>query len=176
MINPILAVIKSNPSFFTYRVSWRSTFFKAILPAQRLGLGHQSFSFQISEDHCHLLLSDLSDILLVNFKKTFGNIRTVFYQKHAMGTIHEEMQKEYQFCNFQRWKKEEERKNKSLTWRRSSVCSVTRVQLFATPWTGAHQAPLPMGFSREEYWSGLSLPPLGIFLTQVLRARLGELL
>ena len=31
-------------------------------------------------------------------------------------------------------------------------------QLFVTPWTVAHQAPLPMGFSRQEYWSGLPLP------------------
>ena len=29
------------------------------------------------------------------------------------------------------------------------------------PWTAAHQAPLPMGFSRQEYWSGMPLPPLG---------------
>ena len=33
--------------------------------------------------------------------------------------------------------------------------SLSRVQLFATPWTVAHQAPLSMGFSRQEYWSGL---------------------
>ena len=33
-----------------------------------------------------------------------------------------------------------------------------RVQLFATPWTVACQAPLSMGFSRQEYWSGLSFP------------------
>ena len=31
----------------------------------------------------------------------------------------------------------------------------SRVQLFATLWTVAHQAPLPKGFSRPEYWSGL---------------------
>ena len=31
----------------------------------------------------------------------------------------------------------------------------------ATPWTAAHQAPLSMGFSRQEYWSGLPFPPLG---------------
>ena len=30
-----------------------------------------------------------------------------------------------------------------------------RVQLFGTPWTVAHQAPPSMGFSRQEYWSGL---------------------
>ena len=31
----------------------------------------------------------------------------------------------------------------------------SRVRLFAAPWTVAHQAPLSMGFSRQEYWSGL---------------------
>ena len=35
------------------------------------------------------------------------------------------------------------------------------VQLFVTPWTITHQAPLSMGFSRQEYWSGLPCPPLG---------------
>ena len=32
---------------------------------------------------------------------------------------------------------------------------------FATPWTVAHQAPLSMGFSRQEYWSGLPFPSPG---------------
>ena len=36
--------------------------------------------------------------------------------------------------------------------------SLSSVQLLATPWTVAHQAPLSVGFSREEYWSGLSFP------------------
>ena len=31
-------------------------------------------------------------------------------------------------------------------------------QLFVTPWTVAYQAPLSMGFSRQEYWSGLPFP------------------
>ena len=35
---------------------------------------------------------------------------------------------------------------------------LSRVQLFATPWTVAYQAPPSMGFSRQEYWSGLPLP------------------
>ena len=38
------------------------------------------------------------------------------------------------------------------------------VQLFATLWTVAHQAPLSMGFSRQEYWSGLPCPPPGDLL------------
>ena len=33
--------------------------------------------------------------------------------------------------------------------------------LFATPWTVARQAPLSLGFSRQEYWSGLPFPPPG---------------
>ena len=37
----------------------------------------------------------------------------------------------------------------------------SRVRLFVTPWTVAHQAPLSMGFSRQEHWSGLLYPPLG---------------
>ena len=38
---------------------------------------------------------------------------------------------------------------------------LSRVRLFATPWTAAHQAPLSMGFSRQEYWSGLPFPSPG---------------
>ena len=37
------------------------------------------------------------------------------------------------------------------------------IRLFATLWTVACQAPLPMGFSRQEYWSGLPCPPSGYF-------------
>ena len=40
--------------------------------------------------------------------------------------------------------------------------SLSHVQLFATPWTVALQAPLSMGFSRQEYWSGLPLLPPGV--------------
>ena len=39
--------------------------------------------------------------------------------------------------------------------------SLSRVRLFATPWTVAHQALLSMGFSRQEYWSGLPFPSPG---------------
>ena len=39
----------------------------------------------------------------------------------------------------------------TLSW----LCSCCHVQLFATPWTVAHQAPLFIGFSRQEYWNGL---------------------
>ena len=36
--------------------------------------------------------------------------------------------------------------------------SLSRVRLLATPWTAAHQAPPSMGFSRQDYWSGVPLP------------------
>ena len=38
------------------------------------------------------------------------------------------------------------------------VKSLSRVQLFATPWTVTYQAPLSIVFSRQEYWSGLPFP------------------
>ena len=40
----------------------------------------------------------------------------------------------------------------------SSVQSLSHVRLLVTPWTAAHQAPPPMEFSRQEYWSGVPLP------------------
>ena len=46
--------------------------------------------------------------------------------------------------------------------------SLSRVRLFVTPWTIVLQAPLPMGFSKQEYWSGLYFLLQGVFLTQGL--------
>ena len=40
----------------------------------------------------------------------------------------------------------------------SEVKLLSRVQLFATPWTVAYRVPPSMGFSRQEYWSGLPFP------------------
>ena len=42
-----------------------------------------------------------------------------------------------------------------------SVCALSHVRLFTTPWTAAHQVPLSMGFSRQEYGSGFPLPSPG---------------
>ena len=62
----------------------------------------------------------------------------------------------------------------SNAWKRNvKVKSLSRVQLLATPWTAAHQAPPSMGFSRQEYWSGVSLPLIkpknGLPLTNILK-------
>ena len=47
----------------------------------------------------------------------------------------------------------------SNAWKwKVKVKSLSHVRLLATPWTAANQAPPPMGFSRQEYWSGVPLP------------------
>ena len=51
--------------------------------------------------------------------------------------------------------------NQLLPLTKVKVKSLSRVRLFATPWTVAHQAPPSMGFSRQEYWSGLPFPSPG---------------
>ena len=50
------------------------------------------------------------------------------------------------FCNAWKWK--------------VKVNLLSLAELLATPWTAAYQAPLSMGFSRQEYWSGVPLPSL----------------
>ena len=57
----------------------------------------------------------------------------------------------------------EEKKNRLCYYEMSirKVKSLSCIQLFATPWTVACQAPLSVGFSRQEYWSGLPFPSPG---------------
>ena len=54
------------------------------------------------------------------------------------------------------------RKEKAVCYIKVQACMLSHfscIQLFATPWTVALQAPLPTGFSRQEHWSGLSCSP-----------------
>ena len=51
------------------------------------------------------------------------------------------------------------------------VKSLSRVRLFATSWTAAHQVPPSMGFSRQEYWSGLPFPSPGYLPNQGIEPR-----
>ena len=52
----------------------------------------------------------------------------------------------------------------SNAWKwKVKVKSLSHVWLLATPWTAAYQAPLSMGFSRQEYWSGVPLPSLVVY-------------
>ena len=52
------------------------------------------------------------------------------------------------------------------------VCMCSVMSDSVTPWTVACQAPQSLELSRQEYWSGLPFPPLGIFLTQGLNPHL----
>ena len=53
-----------------------------------------------------------------------------------------------------------------------SLSLVTKLcPTLATPWTVAHQAPLSMGFSRQEYWSGLPFPSPGDLLDPGIKPR-----
>ena len=48
----------------------------------------------------------------------------------------------------------------SNAWKgKVKVKLLSRVRLFSTPWTSAYQAPPSMGFSRQEYWSEVPVPP-----------------
>ena len=54
----------------------------------------------------------------------------------------------------------------SNAWKwKVKVESLSHVWLFTTPWTAAYQAPPSMGFSRQEYWSGVPLPSPNIYTT-----------
>ena len=52
-------------------------------------------------------------------------------------------------------------KKQNIAWVSEWVKSLSHVQLFPTPWTVADQIPPSMGFSRQEYWSGLPFPSPG---------------
>ena len=58
-------------------------------------------------------------------------------------------------------KQESSRNTSEVKWSESEEKSLSRVWLFATPWTLAYQASPSMGFSRQEYWSGLPFPSAG---------------
>ena len=64
----------------------------------------------------------------------------------------------------------------SSAWKwKVKVKSLSRVRLFTTPWTAAYQAPPSMGFSRQEYWSGVPLPsPMDYTDHGILQARILE--
>ena len=54
-----------------------------------------------------------------------------------------------------------QRPNTQTGKKKKKMKSLSRVRLFGTPWTVAYQAPLSVGFSRQEYWSGLPFPSPG---------------
>ena len=73
-----------------------------------------------------------------------------------------------------------EGKRETVVHMKAIVCECAHllghVQLFVTPWTVTPQTPLSMGFSRQEYWSGLHDLLQGIYLTQESNPNLLSLL
>ena len=61
------------------------------------------------------------------------------------------------FIKYIHQKEEEEEEEEKEEWK-VKVKSLSRARLLVTPWTAAYQAPPSMGFSRQEYWSGVPLP------------------
>ena len=58
----------------------------------------------------------------------------------------------------------------SNAWKwKVKVKSLSRARLLATPWTAAYQAPPSMGFSRQEYWSGVPLPSPSWYVGKLLK-------
>ena len=83
----------------------------------------------------------------------------------------------YKFINPSFYQKANLMKKNEMFMTYSTVCVLNPVQLFATLWTIARQAPLSLGFSRQEYWNGLpfplpgGLPDAGIELTSCTAGR-----
>ena len=61
------------------------------------------------------------------------------------------------FSNAGKWKVKVKKKKEKE--KKVKVKSLSHIQLLATPWTTAYQAPPSMGFSRQKYWSGVPLHP-----------------
>ena len=75
------------------------------------------------------------------------------------------------------WSKSEREKQISYlnTYMKVKVKSLSRVRLFATPWTVTYQAPPSMEFSRQEYWSGLPFPSPGDLPDSGIKSRSPDL-
>ena len=81
----------------------------------------------------------------------------LFFGGRKMISLNMRKSTPYRNITGRRWKKTAEEEDGEITkWKK--VKSLSRVRLFATPWTVAYQAPPSMGFSRQECWSGLPFP------------------
>ena len=87
-----------------------------------------------------------------------GKFRDIFKKiRDTKETFHAEMGKIKDRNDMNQQKQKILRRGGKNT-QKVKVKLLSRVRLLATPWTAAHQAPPPMGFFRQEYWSGVPLP------------------
>ena len=88
------------------------------------------------------------------------NLIHLFYSlTEAIGCLVSEFFYENIYCETEAWKIS--KKSSRLVFACGQAKSFQSCRLFAILWTIAHQPPLSMGFSRQEYWSGLPCPPPG---------------
>ena len=82
-------------------------------------------------------------------------------QDGKKGTIHEQVSFGYELMAVRAISQALNVAMSLSTFEKKKVKSLSRVRLFATPWTVAYQAPPSMGFSSQEYWSRLPFPSPG---------------
>ena len=82
-------------------------------------------------------------------------------RKKPVFQIHDMMLPKYVTVSTELWTRKEQGLPRVVVGGKWKCQSLSRVQLFATPGTVARQVPLSMGFSRQEYWSGLPYPSPG---------------
>ena len=108
------------------------------------GKGEKVYLIEINSEHSVSLNSKACPQQKLRLRLNHGTIEC-FSSLHVRGTS--ALQQGLQVKHLQASYSKESLKVK--------VKSLSRVRLLVTPWTVAHQAPLSMGFSRQEYWSGL---------------------
>ena len=109
--------------------------------------------FGLSYFHCHLFLEIFFISLLISSVNCLL-FRNMLFNLHAFLFLYSSQNSNHFYCFL------------SLRLYQVKVKLLSHVQLFATPWTVAYQAPPSMRFSRQECWSGLPFLHQGIFPTQ----------
>ena len=100
--------------------------------------------------YCFLCGNKCGSLSLTTTRIAFCARPTDFPSAHTLG---------FTFCSIKERERDGSLFMKTEAWTLLSMLShFSRVRLCATPWTAAYQAPPSMGFSRQEYWSGLPLP------------------
>ena len=98
---------------------------------------------------------------VIRKKKTTRRIHLTLTKMSLIKKIIENVDREVEKLEFKKYLFLAALSLSCSTQRKRKVKSLSHVRLFATPWSVAYQAPLSMGFSRQDYWSGVPFPPPG---------------
>ena len=119
--------------------AWMLTFRKiSILHLLYMAVGECAWKWKIKSDSYMLIQKECRKVWLI-YKAPTSRIKYVYLKPEVVGT--------------------------SIILHIRKMCVhaqlLSQVHLFSTPWPVAHQDPLSMGFSRQQYWNGLPCPPPG---------------